>query len=146
MIPVEEQTPTPINYDQYNNNKEPNLPTDYLNKLWKDVGCTTDLTLSTNPDMWKPLNIEEVTREMNAYAMWPDSVHRHACYAPVPIKNSGITMNTTTLWDKPWIPVESSTTGVQIYSLCQLKDGTILGSNIEGKMYVKKKWNILIMV
>lgn len=139
LIPVEEQTPTPINCDQYRDtDTDKNLPDECLNKLWREAGCTTNLQDSVMAPYYKNKTIAEIKYDMNAYATWPDSVHRHACYAPVPIKKSGITMNTTTLWDKPWIPVESSTTGVQIYSLCQLKDGTILGSNIEGKMYVKK--------
>jgi hypothetical protein len=63
-----------------------------------------------------------------------NSAHYKACYAPAPIVKTGSTINTASIWSKPWIPIND---GTNANSLSELNDGTIICTNAPGNVFTR---------
>jgi len=137
LIPI---TEGPKKCDQYKDT-DTNLPDECLQQMWKEAGCTTSLI---TPDLsigigniegsvWKSYNKKQIKTEANIYAN--DPTKKITCYAPVPVIKTGLTINTGSLWSKPWVRINIPTWA---NSLSQLNDGTIISTNGVGKTFVSK--------
>lgn len=58
---------------------------------------------------------------------------------PIPVVKTGSTINTSSLWSKPWIRIDNATWA---NSLTQLNDGTILCTSGDGNTYLSQINNI----
>jgi hypothetical protein len=63
-----------------------------------------------------------------------NSKHYKTCYAPAPVVKTGSTINTASIWSKPWIPIND---GTNANSLSQLNDGTIICTNAPGNVFTR---------
>ena len=145
FIPI---TEGPKKCDQYKDTDK-NLPDDCIQQIWKQSGCTNSLqNLPSkegeqwdtqtpnypNQTFWKNNTKETVIADMKKWAALPAG--KLACYAPVPISVAGATINASTLWSNPWTKIDDNSNNIN--SLCQIKDGTILGSDTSGNLLAKK--------
>jgi len=96
--------------------------------MWNAAGCTTSL-LTPNPSIgignldesaWKTWNKAQITSEASGYATNPQT--KSTCYAPVPVVQTGSTINIASLWGKPWVAINDGTNAT---TLSQFNDGTI---------------------
>jgi hypothetical protein len=137
LIPI---TEGPKKCDQYKDT-DTNLPDECIQQIWHDSGCTTSLI---TPDLsigigniegsfWKSHNKKQIKTEANIYAN--DPTKKITCYATVPVVKTGSTINTGSLWSKPWVSINIPTWA---NSLSQLNDGTIISTNGVGKTFVSK--------
>ena len=108
-----------------------------VQQLWKEVGCTADSPPQGSinwytekvTSIW-PMTKSAIKADMEVIA----SNKNGPCYAPAPVVKTGSTINTGSLWSKPWTAI---TDGTNANSLSQLNDGTIICTNSTGYVYTR---------
>jgi len=118
--------------------------------MWNAAGCTTSL-LTPNPSIgignldesaWKTWNKAQITSEASGFATNPQT--KSTCYAPVPIVQTGSTVNNASLWAKPWLSIND---GTWANSLAVLNDGTLICTNGYGGVFTRANlstnWNYI---
>jgi len=128
LIPI---TEGPKKCDQYKDT-DTNLPDECYAQMWKDAGCTAPVL---DNGWWKEQTKAVAKNDIYLWSTMTDDAHRKACYAPVPVVKTGSTINTGSLWSKPWVRINIPTWA---NSLSQLNDGTIISTNGVGKTFVSK--------
>ena len=128
LIPI---TEGPNKCDQYKDT-DTNLPDECYAQMWKDAGCTAPVL---DNGWWKEQTKAVAKNDIYLWSTMTDEVHRKACYAPVPVVKTGSTINTGSLWSKPWVRINIPTWA---NSLSQLNDGTIISTNGDGKTFISK--------
>lgn len=116
--------------DQYGDN-DTNLPDACYAQMWKEAGCTAPVL---DDSWWKKQTKAVAKNDIYLWSTMTDDVHRNACYAPVPVVKTGSTVNTGSLWSKPWTPIND---GTWANSLSQLNDGTIICTNGPGNVFTR---------
>lgn len=116
--------------DQYSDTDK-NLPDACYAQMWKEAGCTAPVL---DDSWWKQQTKAVAKNDIYLWSTMTDSEHRNACYAPVPVVKTGSTINTGSLWSKPWTRIND---GTNANSLSQLNDGTIICTNYLGYVYTR---------
>ena len=127
LIPIS-TGPKPCN--QYSDT-DTNLPDECYAQMWKEAGCTAPVLDDT---WWKQQTKAVAKNDIYLWSTETDSLHRNACYAPVPVIKTGSTVNTGSLWSKHWTPIND---GTWANSLSQLNDGSIACTNGNGSIYTR---------
>ena len=109
-----------------------NLSDDCYQQMWNAAGCTTIARNSVSVDDWKQNTKAYVENDIQAWATDPDK--HQACYAPVPIVQTGSTVNNASLWAKPWLSIND---GTWANSLAVLNDGTLICTNGYGMIFTR---------
>ena len=109
-----------------------NLSDDCYQQMWNAAGCTTIARNSVSVDDWKQNTKAYVENDIQAWATDPDK--HQACYAPVPIVQTGSTVNNASLWAKPWLSIND---GTWANSLAVLNDGTLICTNGYGYIFTR---------
>ena len=109
-----------------------NLSDDCYQQMWNAAGCTTIARNSVSVDDWKQNTKAYVENDIQAWATDPDK--HQACYAPVPIVQTGSTVNNASLWAKPWLSIND---GTWANSLAVLNDGTLICTNGYGSIFTR---------
>jgi len=138
LIPIEEG---PKKCDQYKDTDK-KLPNECLAQIWKETGCTTDFNkaFGNTQDAWLNNQTKSgIASLMKELSTDTSEKHRTQCYAPVPVIKTGSTINTGSLWSKPWSLIKDNSGSVR--SLTQIKDGTILCTGTNGDIYSKNNYN-----
>lgn len=126
--------------DQYKDTDK-NLPNECLQQIWNDSGCTTNINDAFGDEhpWWKAQTKAVVKSDMRAWATMTDATHRSHCYAPVPVIKTGSTINTGSLWKKPWVRIND---GTNAFSIGQINDGSIICANSGGVTYTRANLSV----
>ena len=138
LIPI---TEGPKKCDQYKDTDK-NLPNDCLQQIWRESGCTTNIEKvfgSEQQSFWNKRAKSEVKTDMQAWATLKDEEHQSRCYAPVPVIKVGASINTESLWSKPWVLINDGTNG---NSIGQINDGSIAVTNSGGITYTRANLSV----
>ena len=141
LIPI---TEGPKKCDQYKDT-DTNLPDECIQQIWSDSGCTTSLITPDSSigigniegSVWKSYNKKQIKTEANIYAN--DPTKKTTCYATVPVVKTGSTINTDSIWAKPWVRIND---GTNAYSIGQINDGSIICANSGGVTYTRANLSV----
>jgi len=114
-----------------------NISLDCVNQIWKEVGCTVasppqaSINWYTEPvtTLW-PMTKGSIKADMEVMANGKYS----QCFAPVPVVQTGSTVNNASLWAKPWLSIND---GTWANSLAVLNDGTLICTNGGGYIFTR---------
>ena len=124
----------PVNCSKYGEN-DTNLPDECYNEIWKSV-CPAPMP---DTSWWRTQTKQAVQLNMYEVSTMPDPRLRAMCYTMPPVAKTGSTINTGSLWSKPWVRIDN---GTWANSLSQLNDGTIVCTNGDGNTFLTQVNNI----
>jgi len=124
----------PVNCAKYGES-DTNLPDECYNEMWKSV-CPAPMPDTSS---WRTQTKQAAQLNMYEVSTKPDPRLRAMCYTLPPVVKTGSTINTASLWSKPWARIDN---GTLANSLSQLNDGTILCTNGQGNTFLTQNNNI----
>ena len=124
----------PVNCAKYGD-KDTNLPDECYAQMWKSV-CPAPMPDTSS---WRTQTKQAAQLNMYEVSTKSDPRLRAMCYTLPPVVKTGSTINTASLWSKPWARIDN---GTWANSLSQLNDGTLLCTNGDGNTFLTQNNNI----